>query len=107
VAALAEAPFDLVVTDRAMPDLSGDTVARAAAALGIPVLLLTGFGDLMAATGVRVPGATRVLSKPATAAALREAIAAAAAAPDRGAAGTPRVAKRRPRGSVGLGSGLG
>jgi signal transduction histidine kinase len=85
VRALGKEPFDLVVTDRAMSDLSGDTVARTAAALGMPVILLTGFGDLMAATGELVPGVDRILAKPLTAATLREAIVAVAAG-----AATPR-----------------
>ena len=72
----AAEPFDVVVTDRAMPDLSGDAVARSAAALGTPVILLTGFGDLMAATGEQVPGVARILGKPVMGAALREAVAA-------------------------------
>jgi CheY-like chemotaxis protein/anti-sigma regulatory factor (Ser/Thr protein kinase) len=83
VEALTTERFDVVVTDRAMPDLAGDTVAQAAAAVGAPVVLLTGFGDQMAATGEHVPGVVRILAKPATAATLREAIAAAVA----GAAG--------------------
>jgi CheY-like chemotaxis protein/anti-sigma regulatory factor (Ser/Thr protein kinase) len=74
LAILDTEPFDLVVTDRAMPDLSGDAVASAAAALGTPVILLTGFGDLMAATGEQVPGVARILGKPLTGAALREAV---------------------------------
>jgi signal transduction histidine kinase len=84
LAILDTEPFDLVVTDRAMPDVSGDTVARAAAALRTPVILLTGFGDLMVATEERVPGVARILSKPVTATALREAVATTVAetAPD-------------------------
>jgi PAS domain S-box-containing protein len=96
VGTLGKEPFDLVVTDRAMPDLSGDTVARAAAALGAPVILLTGFGDLMAATGERVPGVDRVLAKPVSAASLRAAIAAVVTgAPARRSPVRPR--QRSPR----------
>jgi CheY-like chemotaxis protein len=77
--ALGTERFDVVVTDRAMPHLSGDTVARAAASLGTPVILLTGFGDQMAVTGERLPGADWVLAKPITAITLRQAIVVAVA----------------------------
>jgi signal transduction histidine kinase len=69
--------FDLVVTNRAMPGLSGDRLAGLVkqAAPDTPVILLTGFSEFMDATGERPRGVDLVLSKPLTLAALREAIA--------------------------------
>ena len=73
--------FDLVLTDRAMPELGGDELALAIRQLepGIPIVMLTGFGDLMTSSGERPLGVDLVLSKPITLPALRAAIAAATA----------------------------
>ncbi|OGV58770.1 MAG: hypothetical protein A2283_02370 [Lentisphaerae bacterium RIFOXYA12_FULL_48_11] len=69
--------FDLVITDRAMPDVNGDVVALSVKARTreIPVILLTGFGDIMKEQGECPPGVDRVLSKPLTQQDLRQAIA--------------------------------
>ncbi|HVM60707.1 MAG TPA: ATP-binding protein [Verrucomicrobiae bacterium] len=69
-------PFDVVVTDRAMPGMSGDQVAAAIKGMSpsTPVIMLTGFGDLMAATGEKPPHVDVVLSKPITLTTLREAV---------------------------------
>jgi CheY-like chemotaxis protein len=69
--------YDLVVIDRAMPELNGDQLAVAIKqrAPGTPVILLTGFGDLMNATGDRPAGVDLVLPKPITLTALRQAVA--------------------------------
>jgi DNA-binding NtrC family response regulator len=71
--------FDLVITDRAMPEMGGDQLA--AAIMGIapdkPVIMLTGFGDLMTAKGEKPAGVKAILSKPVTLDALRQAIAQA------------------------------
>ena len=50
--------FDLVVTDRAMPEMGGDQLAATIArvAPGKPIIMLTGFGDLMEAKGERPLG---------------------------------------------------
>src|SRR4029077_17977992 len=42
--------FDLIITDRSMPKMSGDQLAAAAKRLhpDTPILLLTGFGEMMA-----------------------------------------------------------
>jgi CheY-like chemotaxis protein len=68
--------FDLVITDKAMPEMNGDQLAAAikARAPQMPVLMLTGFGD-----GDRCPEhlsefVDRILTKPASIADLREAI---------------------------------
>lgn len=68
--------FDLVLTDKAMPDISGDEVAKAIKALSpeVPVIQLTGFGDLMKLRGERPECVDQVLEKPITQRDLREAI---------------------------------
>jgi signal transduction histidine kinase/CheY-like chemotaxis protein len=68
--------FDLVVTDRAMPEMGGDELAVAVkqAARNTPVLMVTGFGDVMQAQGERPPGVDTVISKPVTISALRAAV---------------------------------
>jgi CheY-like chemotaxis protein len=69
--------FDLVLTDRAMPELSGDQLAAEVKALRpeVPVILLTGFGDLMNAEGEKPAGVDAIVSKPFTMASLRNAVA--------------------------------
>ncbi len=71
--------FDLVITDRAMPEMSGDQLAAAIkeAAPDMPVILLTGFGDMMDVTGEKPAGIDLILSKPVTVAALRKVLAKA------------------------------
>lgn len=71
--------FDLVITDMAMPGMSGDMVAFAVKAKkpGTPVLMLTGFGDLQKAQGEKPEGVDIILSKPASPKALQAAIAKA------------------------------
>jgi CheY-like chemotaxis protein len=60
--------FDLVITDRAMPVMSGDDVAAKIAAIepDIPIIMLTGFGDIMKDSGECPEGVSRVMSKPVT-----------------------------------------
>jgi DNA-binding NtrC family response regulator len=74
--------YDLVVTDRAMPRLSGDQLAPLVKRLrpDVPVVLLTGFGDFMNATGEQPEGVDVVLGKPVTMDRLRAAISQALAA---------------------------
>jgi CheY-like chemotaxis protein len=73
--------FDLVVTDRAMPEMGGDQLAATIArvAPGKPIIMLTGFGDLMEARGERPLGVTVVISKPVTGDTLHRAILEASA----------------------------
>jgi signal transduction histidine kinase len=68
--------FDLVVTDRAMPGMGGDELAAsiASSAPGTPIIMLTGFGDLMDARGERPAGVGAVVSKPVTLDTLAQAI---------------------------------
>ena len=70
-----EGEFDLVITDRGMPNLSGDELAVAIRANSdTPIIMLTGFGGMMVASGERPPGVDFILSKPVAIAALRNAI---------------------------------
>ncbi len=69
--------YDLVVTDRAMPEMGGDQMAAAVKRLAPhkPVIMLTGFGDMMQAADEHPAGVDVVLSKPVTRSKLREALA--------------------------------
>jgi len=69
--------YDLVLTDRAMPQMNGDQLAVAVKKTHpqMPVVLLTGFGDLMQGSGEQPAGVDMVLSKPFTMNQLREVIA--------------------------------
>jgi signal transduction histidine kinase/ActR/RegA family two-component response regulator len=66
--ALGAEPFDLVITDMGLPDLSGEEVARTVAeqAPQTPVVLLTGWADQLRADPRSLPGVTRILAKPVT-----------------------------------------
>ncbi|MFI5393849.1 MAG: ATP-binding protein, partial [Myxococcota bacterium] len=68
--------FDLVVTDRAMPEMGGDQLAIAIkqVAPDRPIIMLTGFGDLMDAKGEKPVGVDVVVGKPVTFDALQDAI---------------------------------
>jgi nitrogen fixation negative regulator NifL len=72
-----QAEFDVVILDRAMPDMNGDQVAVSIKQLKpeTPIILLTGFGSMMQATGEQPPGVDLVVSKPVTILGLREAVA--------------------------------
>ena len=79
---LPAGPVDLLITDRAMPGMSGDQLAQAVkdASPATAVVLLTGFGDLMDATGERPRAIDAVLAKPVKLATLRAAVARVTAA---------------------------
>jgi PAS domain S-box-containing protein len=68
--------FDLIVTDRAMPEMGGDELAASIERLApdTPVIMLTGFGDLMEARGEQPAGVDAVIGKPVTLDALADAI---------------------------------
>lgn len=72
--------FDVAILDRAMPGMSGDQVAAAIKKISpqTPVILLTGFGELMNASGDMPPNVDFVLGKPVTLADLSSAVARAA-----------------------------
>jgi CheY-like chemotaxis protein len=69
--------FDLVVTDKAMPHMSGDRMAAAIKKLGshTPIILLTGFG--LFHEKEEFPDVDVLISKPVRIPALRDAIATA------------------------------
>ena len=72
----AEGRFDLVITDRAMPDMNGEELAAAIKDISPrePVILLTGFADLIHDTGEYSKDVDLVVSKPARLDDLRRAI---------------------------------
>ena len=67
--------YDLVVTDRAMPDMNGDQLADAIKepVSDQPVVMLTGLGNMMG-TDEKPQGADLVLGKPVTMDMLRQAL---------------------------------
>ena len=68
--------FDLVLMDRAMPEMNGEQTARFMKRVNqnVPVILLTGFGGSIEATGGQPPAVDVVLGKPITLDVLRRAI---------------------------------
>lgn len=68
--------FDLVITDRAMPKVNGDELAASIKEVQPrePVIMLTGFADLIHESGGRPKNVDLVLSKPARLDDLRKAI---------------------------------
>ncbi len=72
----ADGKFDLVITDRAMPEMGGDEVALAVKRINpkVPVLLLTGFGELMNNEGEKPEGVDLVVGKPFSMTSLRNAL---------------------------------
>jgi len=77
LARLKNGPFDLVLTDRAMPKMSGEQLAVVIHqnTPNLPVILMTGFGDIMKADGAKPPHIRGILSKPITETTLRETLA--------------------------------
>ena len=69
--------YAVVITDRAMPEIGGDQLAAMVKeeAPDTPVILLTGFGDLMNAAGEKPDGVDMVVKKPIRLATLREVLA--------------------------------
>ncbi len=68
--------FDLVVMDRAMPEMNGEQTARFIKQVNqnIPVILLTGFSGQIEAEGAKPPAVDVVLNKPITLDVLRHTI---------------------------------
>jgi signal transduction histidine kinase/ActR/RegA family two-component response regulator len=87
--------FAVVITDRAMPEVGGDQLAAMVkeASPTTPVVLLTGFGDLMNAAGERPDGVDLVVKKPIRLATLREVLAKMTE--DNPAAGAPASSTTR------------
>ena len=58
--------FHLIITDRAMPEMNGDQFADAVKKIDkqIPIIMLTGFGVIMASTNERPKNVDMVVSKP-------------------------------------------
>jgi PAS domain S-box-containing protein len=73
---LGDGQYHLLVTDRAMPGMSGDEVAARAKEMRprLPVIMLTGFGELMNYAGESPPGVDLVVGKPASLKDLSDAI---------------------------------
>lgn len=68
--------FDLVITDRVMPEISGDQLARHVKTSDrrVPVLMITGFAQIMASQGEHPVGVDCLVGKPFTLQELRNAI---------------------------------
>ncbi len=79
--------YNLIVTDQGMPEMTGEQLAAAVkrAKPGMPVILLTGWGDQMKAAGASMEGVDLILSKPITLSTLVDAVAVVVspAAPNR------------------------
>ncbi len=58
--------FDLVITDLTMPEMTGDELAAEALAVrpDIPVILMTGYNDLIGSDRIKMQGITDVMPKP-------------------------------------------
>jgi two-component system OmpR family response regulator len=81
--------FDVVLTDHAMPGLNGGELAGLIKALAptVPVILATGFGDILEATDGQPAGVDLILTKPVSMAVLRETLAELTAPPGETRAG--------------------
>ncbi len=66
--------FDVVISDRGMPDMNGDQLA-ATIRKNAPFIMLAGFGEMMEASDERPAGVDLIVGKPVTLRALREALA--------------------------------
>lgn len=73
---LGKIPFDVVITDMVMPRMSGTELAVLVRKnkKDVPVILLTGFGELVMINGVKPAGVDIILEKPVSADKLRNAI---------------------------------
>jgi len=68
--------FDVVITDKTMPVMNGEQLAVAInqRAPSLPVILMTGFGDMMLDAGEIPPHICTILCKPFTQSSLRAAL---------------------------------
>lgn len=69
--------FDLVITDRSMPDINGVQLSTLIKQLApkIPVMMLTGFGGMMESADEELASVDSIIGKPITLAKFRKAIA--------------------------------
>ena len=69
--------FDLVITDKAMPVMNGEQLAKALKQIqkDIPIMMLTGFGDIMKSKSEKPESIDYLVSKPLNLQKLRQAIA--------------------------------
>ena len=76
LSAFRENTYDVVITDRAMQEMSGDELAGKIkeTAPGQPVIMVSGFGDIMDALNERPYGVDCLISKPFTRSSLRNAL---------------------------------
>jgi DNA-binding NtrC family response regulator len=74
--ALRSTDFELVITDRVLPDVSGLEIAAEVKKMSpqVPVILITGYGDSMETTPEQARNLDLVLGKPLGIRDLREAI---------------------------------
>jgi len=89
--------FSVVITDRAMPEIGGDQLAAMVKeqAPSTPVVLLTGFGDLMNAAGEKPDGVDLVVKKPIRLSTLREVLAKMTDGPRAAGADSPAPVSAR------------
>ena len=68
--------FDVVITDKTMPEMNGEQLAVAInqRAPSMPIILMTGFGDMMLDAGELPPHICTILCKPFTQSSLRAAL---------------------------------
>ena len=69
--------FDAVITDKAMPNMSGEQLAESIhqSLPDLPIILMSGFGDIMKEAGDTPLHVSAILSKPVTESTLREVLA--------------------------------
>jgi len=77
LALLAKSTFDVVITDYAMPRIRGDELAATIKARNPkqPVVMVTAYAEMLAASAHPLPGVDLVISKPFLLDHLREAMA--------------------------------
>lgn len=68
--------FDLVITDMVMPGMCGDELSMAIGRSepSLPIIMVTGFGNLIDSQGLELCGVRDIVSKPATLSDLRRAV---------------------------------
>jgi CheY-like chemotaxis protein len=69
-------PFDLVITDFAMPAMKGDELAVAIKARSPdqPIIMITAYAEMLESSGKKMPGIDFIISKPFLLEHLREAL---------------------------------